>query len=255
MDNLVNLDGRRIIVVGGANGAGAGAVDAFLAAGAKVSCLDIEVNKGDVSRPGERFRAFQCDVRFKEEVDACVDGAATFMGGLDAMCVTAGITERRVPEAITEDDLDRVMRVNLFGTMFANQAAFRQMRDRGGSIINFVSVSGIRGMPDRAHYCASKGAVSAWTRAIAMDWAPYNIRANAVAPILHTTITDRIIAGLPEADRSAYIKSIGSLQRLPGGLRRADSIGPLLTLLASEGASYMTGQMLSIDGGFMFLGS
>jgi len=250
-----NLAGKCAIVAGGASGAGEAAVDAFLAEGAKVVSLDIQDGQRDAERPADRFRALSCDITRKDGVDACFAEAVRFMGGLDALCVPAGITARKMPEDITEEDMRRIFEINVLGTMFTNQAAFPYMKDKGGSIINFASVSGIRGQTMRAHYCATKGAVASWTRAVAMDWAKYNIRVNAIAPMIYTPIVDRVRAALPESERAAFEKSIGQAQRLPGGLRGADSLGPMLALLAGEGASYMTGQVISLDGGVCMLGS
>jgi NAD(P)-dependent dehydrogenase (short-subunit alcohol dehydrogenase family) len=253
--NLVNLEGRRTIVAGGASGAGEAAVDAFLAAGAKVVSLDIQPGPKDGERPADRFLALACDVSSKEQVDTCFGQALAFLGGLDALCNPAGITGRLPAEDIGEADMRRIFEINVLGTMFTNQAAFQAMKEKGGSIINFSSISGVRGQTQRAHYCATKGAVAAWTRAVAMDWAQYNIRVNAIAPMIYTPIVDRVRAALPEDQRAAFEKSIGSQQRLPGGLRGPDTLGPMLTLLASDGADYMTGQTISLDGGVCMLGS
>lgn len=249
------LEGRCAIVAGGASGAGEAAVDAFLAEGAKVVSLDIQPGQKDATRPGDRFRALTCDVTKQDVVDDCFAQAVDFMGSLDALCTPAGITARRMPEDITEADMRHIFEINVLGTMFTNQAAFRYMKERGGSIINFASISGIRGQAMRAHYCATKGAVSSWTRAVAIDWAKYNIRVNAIAPMIHTPIVDRVRAALPESEREAFDRNMGQAQRLPGGLRGADSLGPMLALLAGDGASYMTGQILSLDGGVCMLGS
>jgi NAD(P)-dependent dehydrogenase (short-subunit alcohol dehydrogenase family) len=252
---LVPLPGKRIIVVGGSAGAGEAAVDAFLAAGATVVSLDIAPSERDAGRPADRFMAAACDVSVQQQVDQRFAEAVEFMGALDAICVPAGVTERLEPEDITEAKMLRMLQINVVGTMFTNQAAFRYMRDSGGSIINFASISGIRGRPMRAHYCASKGAVAGWTRAIAIDWAKYNIRVNAVAPMIYTSIVDKVRNQLPEHKRADFDKSIGEFQLLPGGLRTPDCLGGLLTLLVSDGGSYMTGQVFSIDGGTMMLGS
>jgi len=254
-ENLVRLDDRRIIVAGGSNGAGEAAVDAYLAAGARVVSLDIGDGAKDASRDKAAFRALRCDISKSEQVDAAFDAGATFLGGLDAICVPAGITGRRLAEEITEEEMRRIFEINVMGTMFTNQAAFRYMKETGGSIINFSSVSGIRGQTMRAHYCATKGAVAAWTRAVAMDWAKYSIRVNAIAPMIYTSIVDKVREALPDQERAAFDKSIGATQRLPGGLRGPESIAPMLTLLASEGSSYMTGQVISLDGGVLMMGS
>jgi NAD(P)-dependent dehydrogenase (short-subunit alcohol dehydrogenase family) len=249
------LDGRCTIVAGGSSGAGEAAVDAFLFEGAKVVSLDIQRGPKDETRPADRFRALTCDITQQRIVDECFAQAVNFMGGLDALCTPAGITARKMPEDITEADMRRIFEINVLGTMFTNQAAFRYLKDKGGSIINFASISGIRGQAMRAHYCATKGAVAAWTRAVAIDWAKYNIRVNAIAPMIYTPIVDRVRAALPESERATFEKSIGQAQRLPGGLRGADALGPTLALLAGDGASYMTGQVLSLDGGVCMLGS
>jgi NAD(P)-dependent dehydrogenase (short-subunit alcohol dehydrogenase family) len=252
---LVPLPGRRIIVVGGALGAGEAAVDAYLAAGARVVSLDIAQGEQDDERPADRFHAAHCDVAVQSQVDTQFAEGVEFLGGLDAICVPAGVTERSESEDITEEQMTRVLQVNVLGTMFTNQAAFRYMKESGGSIINFGSIAGIRGRPMRAHYCASKGAVAAWTRAVAGDWAKYNIRVNAVAPMIYTPIVAKVRAQLSPEKRIAFDQSIGESQLLPGGLRSPDCLGGLLTLLASESSSYITGQVFSVDGGAMMLGS
>jgi len=88
-----------------------------------------------------------------------------------------------------------------------------------------------------------------------MDWAKYSIRVNAIAPMIYTSIVDKVREALPDQERAAFDKSIGATQRLPGGLRGPESIAPMLTLLASEGSSYMTGQVISLDGGVLMMGS
>lgn len=255
MSELIDLTGRRVIVAGGASGAGEAAVDGFLEAGASVVSLDLIEGSKDTARSAESFRAALCDVSVRAQVDARFDEAVGFLGGLDVICVPAGITGRLQAEEISEADMRHIFDVNVLGTMFTNQAAFRYMKDTGGSIINFTSISAIRGQTMRAHYCATKGAIAAWTRALAMDWAKYNIRVNAIAPMIYTSIVDKVRNALPEAERPAFDKSLGATQRLPGGLRPPSAIVPMLTLLASEGGSYITGQTLSIDGGVLMLGS
>jgi NAD(P)-dependent dehydrogenase (short-subunit alcohol dehydrogenase family) len=256
-DVLINLQGRRIIVAGGASGAGEAAVDGYLEAGARVVSLDINEGPKDAGRPIDRFRALRCDVSQREQVDTCFSQAVEFLGGgLDALCNPAGITGRLLAEQIGEADMRRIFEINVLGTMLTNQAAFRYMQATGGSIINFTSISGIRGQAMRAHYCATKGAVAAWTRAVAIDWAKYNIRVNAIAPMIYTPIVDKVRAALPESERAAFEKSIGSTQRLPGGLRPPSSLIGMMALLASDGgADYMTGQVISLDGGVLMMGS
>src|SRR6185436_8207848 len=120
-----------------------------------------------------------CDVARRDEVAAVFDEAARELGGLDVLLHAAAVEKSAPAEEITPADWSRVFDVNVSGTVWTNQAAFRHMRAHGGRIINFGSGAGIRGQRGSAHYSASKGAVMAWTRTAAQEWARWGITVNA----------------------------------------------------------------------------
>jgi NAD(P)-dependent dehydrogenase (short-subunit alcohol dehydrogenase family) len=248
----IDLTGRRIIVTGSASGIGAGAVDLFVASGAKVAALDLQEQSAG---PRANLLPLKCDVADRDAVSAAFDRAAEFLGGLDVLCHPAGLNGRGIAEDLTPDEMRQMFEVNVMGTYHTNQAAWRHMRESGGSIINFSSMAAIRGLRNEAHYAASKGAVAAWTRAVALDWGKYNIRVNAVAPVADTAMAEVALSYIPAEQRAAAKQRMNSMQALPGGLRPGAAIAPLLAFLASDASDYITGQTFSADGGVMLLGS
>ena len=161
------------------------------------------------------------------------------LGGLDVLAHVAGI-ERSVPaEDISDDEWDAVLDVNAKGTMLTNQAAFRAMRAAGGAIINFGSAAGILGQPGSAHYSAAKGAVLAWTRAIARDWGRYGIRVNAVAPVMWTPMQQAWYSkASPELQKLFDTSTLNN--PLP---RRGDpdaDMAPVMVFLASDASHFIT---------------
>jgi NAD(P)-dependent dehydrogenase (short-subunit alcohol dehydrogenase family) len=130
------------------------------------------------------------------------------------------------------------------------------MHVQGGSIVNMGSIEGVRGNADNACYAASRGAVMAWTRSVALAWAQYKIRVNAFAPVAHTPLADKAIAAMDDSQRAAvdaYMKASIPLTGRMGDPAR--DIAPVLAFLAGDASCYMTGQVIAADGGFMMLGS
>ncbi len=246
------LDGKRVIITGGAGGIGYAAVKAFRAAGARVACT----YNSEVPALPEGVVSARCDITAKAEVDAVFDGFATSLGGLDALIHAAGLHGSCPADQLTEDGWDSMFRLNCTATLFTNQAAFRHMRDAGGAIVNMGSVEGVRGFAGNACYAATRGAVMSWTRSIALEWGRHNIRANCVAPVAETRAAQRMRAHMDAAGiaaMEAYLKAT-----VPLGGRMGDplnDLAPVLVFLASDASHFITGQTIAVDGGFMMLGA
>lgn len=249
------LAGKRIIVTGSARGIGAAIVKAYCSAGARVIGLDVREEAG--RRAAESAAGFfVCDVADAASVERAFHQAQETLGGLDALAAVAGLDRSAAPGAVRVEDWDVVMGVNARGTMLANQSAFALMKGAGGSIINFSSVAGIRGLADRGAYSAAKGAVAAWTRAAALAWAGDGVRVNAVAPMMRTEIAQKYLDSLTEEARAAALARLAEEIPIGGALGEpARDLAPLMIFLAGDGARYITGQMFAVDGGMTMLGS
>jgi NAD(P)-dependent dehydrogenase (short-subunit alcohol dehydrogenase family) len=208
------LGGKRVIITGGAGGIGNAAAHLFHREGANVACTyNLEVP----SLPAGVF-AERCNIGSKTSVDQTFDKLVGMLGGLDALIHAAGVHSSMPAAELTETEWDRVFLLNGKATVFTNQAAFRHMREHGGSIVNMGSVEGVRGIAGNASYAASRGAVMAWTRSIALEWGRYNVRANSLAPVAYTKLAERMMDSLGEAGKTAIA---AHLLKLPDPLRSA----------------------------------
>jgi NAD(P)-dependent dehydrogenase (short-subunit alcohol dehydrogenase family) len=196
-------------------------------------------------------------VRDSAAVDAMVTEAAETLGGLDVLLHAAGLWQAGIPGQITGEDIDFLVDTNLKATIFTNQAAYAVMRkDGGGRIINFGSGEAVMGSPISAVYAATKGAVSAWTRSIARAWAAEKISAIALAPAVETPGADRLREFLGPAAAEFIDAEIKKTIPLGGALGDpVNDLGPVLVFLCSEGARFMTGQLIAVDGGLVMLGA
>jgi NAD(P)-dependent dehydrogenase (short-subunit alcohol dehydrogenase family) len=249
-----SLDGKRVIVTGGAGGIGNAAVIALHAAGARVACT-FNAAKPDLP---DGVHSERCDITSKGEIDHAFDTFARALGGLDVLIHAAGIHGSCPADQLTEEAWDHMLALNGRATMLTNQAAFRHMRESGGggSIVNMGSVEGVRGYAGNAAYAASRGAVMAWTRSIALEWGRNGIRANCVAPVVFTGPAERMRAQLDDATNAMIDAHLA--QAIPLGGKMGDALrdlAPVLVFLASDASHFITGQTLSVDGGFMMLGS
>jgi NAD(P)-dependent dehydrogenase (short-subunit alcohol dehydrogenase family) len=197
----------------------------------------------------------RCDVRDAEAVDAAFRGALQALGGLDVLVHAAGLWQGGVPGQITGDEITFLMETNIKGTILTNQAAHAAMRGRGGRIINFGSAEAVMGSPIAAVYAATKGAVQAWTRSAAKAWGAEKITVNALAPAVQTAGADRFREFLGP-DAAAFIDQQMKLS-IPLGGKLGDpgaDLGPVLVFLAGEGAGFITGQLIPVDGGLAMVG-
>jgi 3-oxoacyl-[acyl-carrier protein] reductase len=247
-----SLRGRRILITGGATGIGAAAVRVLRAAGADVMATYHRTPPADDVADVTWSR---CDVRDAEAVDAAFRDAIDALGGLDVLVHAAGLWQAGVPGQITSDEITFLMETNIKGTILTNQAAHAAMRGSGGRIINFGSAEAVMGSPVAGLYAATKGAVQAWTRSAAKAWGADRITVNALAPAVQTAGADRLREFLGP-DAAAYIDQQMRLS-IPLGGKLGDpaaDLGPVLVFLAGEGAGFITGQLIPVDGGLAMVG-
>ena len=253
----MRLRDRRIIVTGAASGIAAATVRAYAAEGARVAALDVNDDAGRrvAAEAGERVTYHHCDVSRRAEVEEVFAHAADAMGGLDVLAHVAGVERATPAEDIPEAEWDLVFDVNAKGTLYTNQAAFRHMKARGGRIVNFGSGAGIRGQRGSAHYSAAKGAVMAWTRTVAQEWARYGITVNSIVPAIWTPMYEAYRQRMSEQERA--IHDLAMQHVIPLGGRLGDperDIAPVMVFLGGDGARFITGQVFAIDGGMIMLG-
>jgi NAD(P)-dependent dehydrogenase (short-subunit alcohol dehydrogenase family) len=256
----MQLDGKRIIVTGGAQGIGASAVRAFTREGAAVASLDVLDGAGReaaaaAGRQGPGAAHFRhCDVSSREEVRDAFGASVDDLGGLDALVHAAGVERASPAELTTDQEWDLIMDVNLRGTFLTNQEAFPYLRDAGGGrILNFGSGAAMVPYVGGAHYSASKAGVASWTRTIAHEWGRHGITANALAPAMWTPMYSDHRARLTAEGRiDAHDAQMAAMIPMGGRLGDPDAdLAPVLVFLLGDGARFITAQIIPVDGGMV----
>jgi len=245
---MPRLQGKMAIVTGGSRGIGRGIVERFLVEGARV--LATARRQPDRALPADDNLAFVAgDVARSADAAAIVAEAVRRFGGLDILVNNAGIQLQKPLEETSEADWDAVMAVNAKGAFLCSRAAAPELRRRGGgSIINIGSYDGFLADPNFSAYCASKGAVQALTRAIAIDLGKDRIRCNVICPgWIETEMVEDYIAHLP--DPAASRARIDAMHPIGRTGKPAD-IASLALWLASDESAFFTGQQFVADGGF-----
>lgn len=246
------LAGKRILVTGGASGIGLGSAGLFARMGAQVFLTDAaEGGLAEAVTQSGAVGATRCDVTVEADCDASVAQAVAALGGLDGMFHCAGVSD--VVSKAHDLELDvwqRIVDINLRGTFLMGRAASRPLLAQGaGSIVNVSSVNGMNGIPRRNAYGPAKAAVAMLTRNLACEWGATGVRVNALAP---GYIRTPMVAALIEADR---IDTVRIQQRTPmERLGEVDEIGRAAAFLLSDLASYVTGAVLPVDGGWTAYG-
>jgi len=243
------LAGRVCVVTGGAQGIGEACLRRFAREGARLVVADIDDARGAVLAGELGGLYVHCDVGDKTQVDALVAQTLAVHGRIDVLVNNAGIFRAADFLEVSEADFDAVLRVNLKGSFLMGQAVAREMAKVGkGSIVNMSSVNGTLAIPTIASYNVSKGGINQLTRVMALALADKGIRVNAVAPgTIATELAAKAVLTSEEA--LARIMSRTPMRRLGAPSEIADTVA----YLASDAASYITGEIVVVDGGRMAL--
>ncbi len=195
------------------------------------------------------------DVSERQEVHTAMAAAAERLGGLDGLVHAAAICPTTSAEDISIDQMMEVLRINVGGTMLTNQAVLPYLKANGGGrILNFASSTGATGSAIKADYAASKGAVLAWSRSIATAWAAYNVTVNMICPVISTDMYLATRYAMTPEQRTAHDASLATSIPLGGKFGDPDrDFAPVAVFLAGDGARFMTGQMVSVDGGVLMV--
>ena len=262
----MRLQGKRIVVTGGSRGIGASLVRAFTAAGASVESMarasaqgyQVVEHANAAASGGAVARFTPCDVGDGTQVDEAFERAAERMGGIDVLAHAAAINISAPARDVTAEAATEMFRINQLGTIHANQAAYRYMAPAGGgAIINFGSEGGISGDQHpgmNSAYGTTKAAVHAWTRHIALEWGPVGIRANAVLPHMWTPMYEQFRAALSPEELVEH--DLETKRQVPLGGRFGDpdlDLVPVMLFLASDDSRFITGQMIPVDGGLVYV--
>jgi 3-oxoacyl-[acyl-carrier protein] reductase len=242
----IDLTGKVALVTGGTRGIGHDICRAFTAAGAKVAlCARDGAKAGEVARAlGGGARGYACDVGLAAPVEAMVNAVEKDFGQIDVLVNNAGFTKDNLLFRLTEADWDTVMDTNLKGAFLMTKYGARGMiKRRWGRVVNITSVVGLNGNKGQSNYAASKAGMIGFTKSVAKELASRNVLVNAVAP---GYIDTELTRGISE-EAKKYLQDNIPLGRLGQG---SDIAGAVL-FLASDFASYITGQVLVVDGGMV----
>jgi NAD(P)-dependent dehydrogenase (short-subunit alcohol dehydrogenase family) len=248
------------VITGAADGIGWATAQCLATSGWQVALLDLngELAKERASFLGEGHKGWACDVTSIEEVKSCVAEIKETYGAIDALVNNAGIADQTIPTLVQDiDAFDRVLAVHLRGTFLMSQQAIACMTEQSrntqgvrGAIVNIGSIASTGGIPGRNAYCAAKAGVLGMTRALASEWARRGIRVNAVAPgYVKTLLVQKL------TEQGAIDGELIARRTPMGRMAETSEIANAISFLISAQASYITGVVLPVDGGWAALGA
>ncbi|MGA2360865.1 MAG: 3-oxoacyl-ACP reductase family protein [Candidatus Aminicenantales bacterium] len=252
---MIRLNGRKVLITGGSRGIGRATALLFARAGCDVA-INYVSNSGAAAEVrsaiealGRECLAYRAEISSKNEVDNMISDILSRWGELDTLVNNAGVWTYLEMGRMDESVYRETMAINLDGVFFATNAAVPSMKEKGrGWIINVTSTAGVRGEAIHSHYAASKGALHALTKSLAVELAPYNIRVNGVAP--GWVDTDMCTGVFSEPGYKEKVRKSIPLDRIPPP---EDIAGPIL-FLASDLARHITGEVLNVNGGSVLAG-
>lgn len=251
--DMFSLDGKVAIVTGAGRGLGAAMAKGLAAAGAAVVVADIDLEAAavvaqSIEETGAKAHSVKVDVGDAASVKNMVDVTVQTFGTVDILVNNAGINRRGPCIEMSEEDWDAVIRVNLKGVFLCSREVGKILVQKGsGKVINIASLLATVAQPNRGPYTSSKGAVAQFTKVLALEWAQYNINVNAIAPgYVATELNTKLME-----DKQVYDELTS---RIPmGRWAEPEELTGTVVFLASNASSYMTGQLVNIDGGYLCL--
>ena len=244
------MQDKRILISGGTSGIGLAAAKLFLQAGAKVALMGRSEQRGEAALQelgAGRAIFVQGDVSRLADCRQALQQVSAKWAGLDVLVNSAGIYVEGAIEDMTEEEIANVLDINVKGTYYLSQAAVPYLKESRGNLVNVASDAGVHGNYYCSLYCASKGAVVMFTKALALELAGFGVRVNAIAPgDILTPLTEKQLQAAP--NREDALREMASVYPL-GRIGTAEEAAAAIKFLASPAAAFITGTILTVDGG------